>query len=259
MARFGKNTPTVTEVDPDTFEPIEETGIGLTSQPWPTEPIEIEDHSETTYDYEHLNRSQLDAAVESGDPNAIAENNRRENSAGNYPEVSMTNIIDDAPAVPAGSVPEVPSNVVNHDADVVNMPEKPRRGRPALGMLPQLTADDVLIDEDVSPDEFETMGTGGTKAATERDAEQVKMDARVTAVHDAWLKADKPGLRTAPRKRLTVKPELKATTRGMLTRSGAYLKLRVHVYQTVHTQDGTVSIVYTAIDRPPSEKKSDKK
>lgn len=177
-----------------------------------------------------------------------------------YQEDSMTNIIDDAPAAPAESVPEVPSEIVNHDADVVNMPaEKPRRGRPALGQLPPLTADDILLDEDVSPDEFETMSIGGTKAAVERDENQVKMDERVTAVHDAWLKADKPGLRTAPRKRLTVKPERKATARGMLTRSGAYLKLRVHVYQTVHNSDGTVSIVYTAIDRPPSEKKSDKK
>lgn len=31
-----------------------------------------------TDDYQHLNRAQLDAAVESGDPNAIAENDRRE-------------------------------------------------------------------------------------------------------------------------------------------------------------------------------------
>ena len=183
-------------------------------------------------------------------------------------EIGMTNIIDDAPAAPAESVPEVvggyfltgevPSEVVNHDADVVNMPEKPKRGRPKLGQLPPLTADDILADEEVSPEEWENMPVAES-AATERDAEQVKMDARVTKVHDAWVKAEKPNLRTAPRLRLTVKPELKATTRGMLTRSGAYLKLRVHIYQTVHNADGTVSIVYTAIDRPPSEKKTDKK
>lgn len=219
MARFGKNTVT------DEYVP--------SASPDPTETfdnaIEAEDHSETT-----------------------------------YPEDSMTNIIDDAPAVPAESVPEVPLDdkanvtIVNHDADVVNMPEKPKRGRPKLGQLPPLTADDILADEEVSPEEWENMPVAES-AATERDAEQVKMDARVTKVHDAWVKAEKPNLRTAPRLRLTVKPELKATTRGMLTRSGAYLKLRVHIYQTVHNADGTVSIVYTAIDRPPSEKKSDKK
>lgn len=173
-------------------------------------------------------------------------------------EDSMTNIIDDAPSVPAESVPEVPSVVVNHDADVVDMPVKPKRGRPKLGQLPPMTAEGILADEEVSPEEWETMPVGES-AATERDAEQVKMDARVTKVHDAWVMAEKPNLRTAPRLRLTVKPELKATTRRMLTRSGAYLKLRVHIYQTVHNADGTVSIVYTAVDRPPSEKKSDKK
>lgn len=173
-------------------------------------------------------------------------------------EDNMTNIIDDAPAAPAESVPEVPFEVVNHDTDVVNMPEKPKRGRPKLGQLPPMTPEGILADEEVSPEEWENMPVAES-AATERDAEQVKMDARVTKVHDAWVKAEKPNLRTAPRLRLTVKPELKATTRGMLTRSGAYLKLRVHIYQTVHNADGTVSIVYTAIDRPPSEKKSDKK
>lgn len=244
MARFGKNS--VQEEPTELGVPLDDNGS------------QIEDHSETTDDYQHLNRSQLDAAVDAGDPAAIAENTRRDGSADDYQEVHMTNIVDDAPAVPAESVPEVPSTVVNHDADVVGMPEKPKRGRPKLGQLPPMTAEGILADEEVDPKEWETMPVAES-TATERDAEQVKMDARVTKVHDAWVEAGKPNLRTAPRLRLTVKPELKATTRGMLTRSGAYLKLRVHIYQTVHNADGTVSIVYTAIDRLPSVKKSYKK
>jgi len=228
MARFGKSA--VTE-EPTAVEDHSELGVPLDEN---NQQI-IEDHSETTYD------TQI--------PGVPADYNQ---------EDGMTNIIDDAPAVPAESVPEVPSVVVNHDADVVDMPVKPKRGRPKLGQLPPMTAEGILADEEVSPEEWETMPVAES-AATERDAWQIKMDARVTKVHDAWVKAGKPNLRTAPRLRLTVKPELKATTRKMLTRSGAYLKLRVHIYQTVHNADGTVSIVYTAVDRPPSEKKSDKK
>jgi hypothetical protein len=196
------------------------------------EPVEIVDYSETTYD------TQIP-----GNP-AVYDNQ----------EVpGMTNIIDDAPAVPASEVPEVPE----HDAEATGA--KTRRGRPKLGDLPELKADDLLVDEDVPEDEWAAMPSGGTPAATERSEIQLKFDNDVKAVHNSWVEAGKPAAKLSPRKRYVVKPEMDNTTRAMLTRAGAINKLRVIIILKSHTPDGKVSIVYTVHDRPPSVKKSDKK
>lgn len=217
MARFGKN-------------PVQEAAQSLGI---PTDSdIEVWGKSEPSYDTDG-------STVQDDRPNQEVP--------------GMTNIIDDAPAVSASEVPEVPE----HDAEATGA--KTRRGRPKLGDLPELKADDLLVDEDVPEDEWASMPSGGTPAATERSEIQLKFDNDVKAVHNAWVEAGKPAAKLSPRKRYVVKPEMDNTTRAMLTRAGAINKLRVIPILKSHTPDGKVSIVYTVHDRPPAKPKSDKK
>ena len=160
---------------------------------------------------------------------------------------------DDSPTNAAATISEVPE-VPAHDAEATGA--KTRRGRPKLGDLPELTADALGEAEDVPEAEWASTPLDETRII-ERSATQLAIDAAVKSVHDAWL-VNKPPARSAPRKRYTVKPEMAATTRAMLTRAGAFHKVRV-IATTTHDQNGMAVIVFSAIDRPPSVKKSDKK
>jgi hypothetical protein len=194
------------------------------------EPVEIVDYSETTYD------TQIP-----GNP-AVYDNQ----------EVpGMTNIVDDAPAVPASEVPELPE----HDAEATGA--KTRRGRPKMGDLPEVALDDLPDAVEVPESEWESAPLD-EKKVIERSAAQMKIDAAVMLVYGKWVEKDKPAARTAPRMSYEVKPELAATTSAMVTRAGTFHKVRV-VKSVTHTPQGMARITFSAIDRPPVTKKADKK
>lgn len=163
----------------------------------------------------------------------------------------MTQVTDDLTGLPpASEVPELP------EATAASEDQPKRRGRPKLGELPELTFNDLLADEDVPEAEWAAMPTAATTA--ERSDIQLKIDEDVRKVHASWVEAGKPAVKTSPRKRYVVKPELDATTRGMLTRAGAFTKLRPVIILKSHNQDGTVSIVFTVRDRTPKADKAKK-
>jgi hypothetical protein len=160
---------------------------------------------------------------------------------------NMTQVNDDLTGLPpASEVPEIPETPGSNGT-------QKRRGRPKLGELPELKLSDLLADEDVPEAEWAAMPTAASPA--ERSDIQLKIDEDVRKVHASWVEAGKPAVKTSPRKRYVVKPELDATTRGMLTRAGAFTKLRPVIILKSHNQDGTVSIVFTVHDRKVSEKK----
>jgi hypothetical protein len=140
----------------------------------------------------------------------------------------------------ANGVPEIESD------------SKPRRGRPKLSALPDVPID-VLSAEDVPEDEWVSAPLEDTRARTERDAVQLKVDADVKAVYDAWITAEKPKPRQAPRKRYLVAPEHAPKTRAMLTNAGVHMKVRV-IQTKSHQPDGRVAIVFSAVDREPAKK-----
>lgn len=166
----------------------------------------------------------------------------------------MTNIIEDAPAVPASEVPEVPE-VPAHDAEATGA--KTRRGRPKMGELPELTLDDLPELIEVPESEWDSAPLA-ENTVPERKPAQVKIDEAVKEIHAKWIEAGRPKARRAPRNAYEVKPELARTTSAMLTRSGSFLKVRV-VKSVTHTPQGMARITFSAIDRPPVTKKDDKK
>jgi hypothetical protein len=219
MARFGKNT---------VQEAAQSLGI-------PTD-ADIEewgkDHSETIYDAPY--DPDVDHPVDA--------------PAQEVP--GMTNIIDDKPATPAAEVPEVPA----HDAEATGA--KTRRGRPKMGELPEVTLDDLPDAVEVPESEWESAPLD-EKKVIERSAAQMKIDAAVKLVYDKWVEKDKPPARTAPRMSYEVKPELAQTTSAMVTRAGVFHKVRV-VKSVTHTPQGMARITFSAIDRPPVTKKTEK-
>lgn len=122
-----------------------------------------------------------------------------------------------------------------------------KAGRPRLGDLPEVDLDALGDAEDVPEDEYGEVILD-TRDRADRSPAQMKIDAAVNAVHEAWIKADKPNIRTAPRKRYVVKPEFEATTRAMLVRAGAVNKVRV-IQKATHDGNGMAVIVFSAIDR----------
>ena len=124
-----------------------------------------------------------------------------------------------------------------------------RRGRPKLADLPPVQAEDLGGGMFVPEEEWDTNPIA-EKQSQVRDAAQVKVDDLVKQVHDAWIKADKPGARTSPRARYEVKPEHAAGTRAMLTRAGAIHKVKVTPVSR-NLPNGMVAIVFTVRDRDP--------
>jgi hypothetical protein len=200
----------------------------------PVEAVDIVDYSETTYEH--------------NTPGSSVVTNFKEKEA-----PGMTNIIEDAPAVPASEVPEVPE-VPAHDAEATGA--KTRRGRPKMGELPEVTLDDLPDAVEVPESEWDSAPLS-EKKVIERSAAQMKIDAAVKLVHDKWIEADKPKSRL-PRMSYEVKPELAATTSAMVTRAGVFHKVRV-VKSVTHTPQGMARITFSAIDRPPVTKKDDNK
>lgn len=127
-----------------------------------------------------------------------------------------------------------------------------KAGRPRLGDLPEVDLDALGDVEDVPEDEYGEVILD-TRDRADRSPAQMKIDAAVNAVHEAWIKAGKPNIRTAPRKRYVVKPEFEATTRAMLVRAGAINKVRV-IQKATHDGNGMAVIVFSAIDRTPAKK-----
>jgi hypothetical protein len=213
VARFGKNNvqEAAQSLGIPTDADIEEWGK--------SDPVEIADHSVTTYDDQEV--------------------------------PGMTNIIEDAPAVPASEVPEVPA----HDAEATGA--KTRRGRPKMGELPEVTLDDLPDAVEVPESEWESAPLD-EKKVIERSAAQMKIDAAVKLVYDKWVEKDKPPARTAPRMSYEVKPELAQTTSAMVTRAGVLHKVRV-VKSVTHTPQGMTRITFSAIDRPPVTKRDNSK
>lgn len=184
---------------------------------------------------------------------AIADGALDHSQEGTEPAMTITDVPEtdasetDAPAAP--ETPEVLSGVTETDTK--------RRGRPKLSELPPVDLDALGDDSDVPEDEWGEVSLEDTgRTALPRSDAQVKVDNAVKAVHEAWAEAGKPQLKTAPRKRYTVKPDIEIATRAMLTRAGAHLKVRV-IQNTIHNGQGMAVITFTAVDRPVKEKATD--
>ncbi len=141
--------------------------------------------------------------------------------------------------------PEVP--------EVLNGTGKTRRGRPKLGDLPTVSKSDLGGGMIVPESEWEENPVAVTPTQV-RDEAQQDVDGLVKDVYDAWIAADKPPAKRAPRARYVVKPEFEATTKAMLTRAGTFHKVKVTT--TPHYQpDGMVALVFTVRDRDPKKSK----
>lgn len=102
-----------------------------------------------------------------------------------------------------------------------------------------------ISDEDVPESEWSQ-----TPLTTqERKPAQLAIDAKVKALYEAWVKAERPKVAQSPRKRLVVKPDHAPAVRHMLGLAGRFLDVHVKVNPPAHNPDGNEIIVFTARDR----------
>jgi hypothetical protein len=177
------------------------------------------------------------------------------------PQADLTPQIDVDPAAEYADGNPAPENLdetpTETPAAEENGDSKVKRGRRKFADLPAVPAD--MLDESglVPEEEWDSNPLTETPSAV-RDAAQMKVDAKVKMVYDAWNEAGKPGIRSAPRSRYSVTPEFAPGTRAMLTRAGTFHKVKVS--PTSHNDaSGNVVIVFTVTDRDKPKPKSDKK
>lgn len=102
-----------------------------------------------------------------------------------------------------------------------------------------------------------------TLATRERDEQQAKFDARVMAVHQAWVNAGKPDHKNAkdiPQGRYQVKPSDVEGAKALIRKSGEFLGFRTQIGPPVPVLDqesqkptGNLWLYFAVFDKPAKE------
>ena len=122
------------------------------------------------------------------------------------------------------------------DGHLYSSPHAKRELKPIAG---KLLFDDVPDAEKIA-----------AKRETVRSPEQMEIDRRVKAAHDAWVEAKRPALfADAPQKRIMFEPGNEDAVRAMLDRAGTFHGVSVRVQGPKSHTSGARMFYYVVMDR----------